>query len=91
MSEEGPATAASTPQSFIIKFWLEETTEGSRPIAWRGHITHVPSGERRYVRSLDDILDFISLYLEAMGAVLTPGRSPWNRLQRWISRWRPVR
>jgi hypothetical protein len=85
MSEEEPVTPAAAPQSFIIKFWLEETTEGERRMVWRGHITHVPSSERRYVRSLDDILDFISPHLEAMGAEVERRRMFWVWLKRWMS------
>ena len=55
-------------QSFIIKIWLEETAAENRRTIWRGHITHVPSGERRYIKSLGEIIDFIFLYLEAMHA-----------------------
>jgi len=87
MSEEEPVTTSSAPQSFIIKFWLEEATEGERRAVWRGHITHVPSGERRYVRSLDDILDFISPYLEAIGGEAGGRRTFWAWLnQKFVKR-----
>ena len=56
--------------SFIVKIWLEVTTEEAERATWRGHITHVPSGERRYVQDLDDITAFVAPYLEAMGAKL---------------------
>jgi hypothetical protein len=55
------------PYSFIIKVWIEETAEEAGQATWRGHITHVPGGERRYIDSMDDIIAFISLYLEGMG------------------------
>lgn len=60
----------STICSFIIKIWLEETGEEANEAVWRGHITHVPSGERRYLKDLDDIRVFIVPYLEAMGVKL---------------------
>ncbi len=72
------------PQSFIIKVWLEETTEEAGRTIWRGHITHVPSGERRYVQALDDVLPFIKSYLEAMGVRIT-GHA---RIKNW---WRRLR
>jgi hypothetical protein len=56
--------------SFIVKIWLEETAEEAGQARWRGHITHVPSGERRYVQDLDDIAAFIAPYLEKMGVKL---------------------
>lgn len=57
----------SSIYSFIVKIWLEESAEGTEQAAWRGHITHVPSGERRYLRDLDEIAAFIVPYLKEMG------------------------
>jgi len=54
--------------SFIIKVWLEETADEAGQAIWRGRITHVPSGERRYLKDLDDIAAFILPYLDRMGA-----------------------
>jgi hypothetical protein len=48
--------------SFIVKVWLEETAEASGQTIWRGHVTHVHSNKRRYVKSLDDIAAFIAAY-----------------------------
>lgn len=53
--------------SFIVKIWLEETAEQSSEAKWRGCVTHVSSGTRRYVESLDAVASFIATYLEAMG------------------------
>lgn len=53
--------------SFIVKVWLEESIEESGRAKWRGHITHVPSGERRYLQTLSAIGDFIVPYLERLG------------------------
>jgi hypothetical protein len=54
------------PQSFIVRIWLEETAEEAGQARWRGHITHVPSGERRYLKDLSDLCLFIAPYLESM-------------------------
>jgi hypothetical protein len=54
-------------QSFIVKIWLEEATEKSDWAAWRGHITHVPSGEQRYITKLEEIPALIASYLERWG------------------------
>lgn len=57
----------SIAQLFVVRIWVEERAEeGSRGI-WRGHITHMPGGERRYLKNLDEIGDFISPYLRAHG------------------------
>ncbi len=53
--------------SFIVKIWLEETVEEAGRAIWRGHITHIPSNKRHYVKELDDIKVFIRPYLEEMG------------------------
>ncbi len=52
--------------SFIVKIWLEETFEETGTARWRGHVTHVPSGERRYLKDLSDIGIFILPYLDSM-------------------------
>ncbi len=64
---------------FIVKIWLEETAEEAGRAIWRGHITHVPSGERRYLKNLDDIGIFIAPYLNGMGVKLS--------LFWWVRQW----
>ena len=59
----------STTHSFIVKVWLEETADEAGQALWRGRITHVPSGERRYLKNIDEILAFIEPYLEELGVV----------------------
>ncbi len=54
----------SKVHSFIIKLWLEGDTNS---LVWHGHITHVPSGQRRYFKKLSGITDFVSEYLEGNG------------------------
>jgi hypothetical protein len=68
---------------FVVKTWLEETAEEAGQATWRGHITHVPSGERRYLKELDDVTDFIASYLEGTGVKLG---LLW-RARRWLKRW----
>jgi len=60
----------SAAQSFIVRVWVEERAQEGGQSTWRGHITHVPGGERRYLKNLDEIGDSISPYLEAMGVKL---------------------
>jgi hypothetical protein len=52
--------------SFIVKIWLEETTEETEEARWRGHVTHVPSGERRYVKDLSEVTAVLASYLQSM-------------------------
>lgn len=71
-----------TAQSFVVKIWVEETDGTARRARWRGHITHVPSAERRYLRTLEDVTAFMVPYLERMGVTLT---TRW-RVRQWLGR-----
>ncbi|SRR6266567_1476732 len=71
-------------QSFIIKVWVEEHSNAGSPGTWRGHITDVLSSERRYLKDLDEIPDFIAPRLENMGVKLG---IRW-RVRRWFKRVR---
>jgi len=68
--------------SFIVKLWLEETNEETGRITWRGHITHVASGDRRYLKNLDEIAEFIAPYLESMGVRM----GIRQRVKQWLNR-----
>jgi hypothetical protein len=65
--------------SFVIKVWLEEV----EPTCWRGYITHVPDGQRKYIQDLGDIMAFISSYLKGMGVQF--GLTSWlkHRFRTW--------
>jgi hypothetical protein len=67
----------SKTHSFIVKIWLEEP-EGPGGAKWRGHITHVPGNERRYIEQLGEIADFIAPYVEGMKASST------GCIRRWL-------
>jgi hypothetical protein len=54
-------------QSFIVKIWVEEPPAGIDKTSWRGHITHVLSGERFELEGLDDIKAFMDRYLTDEG------------------------
>jgi len=73
----------ATTHPFIVKIWLEETAEEAGRATWRGHITHVPSGKRRYFEDLDDVAVFIEPYLEGMGVELDLCRRVRQKLKRW--------
>ena len=67
------------PESFIVRVWLEEPARPARRAPWRGHITHVPTGDRKYVQDLRGIVAFIAPYLDRMHARV----QPWWRVQQW--------
>lgn len=72
----------STSQSFIVKIWIEDRAEETDLGVWYGHITHVPSGKRHYLKNLDEIRDFITPHLEEMGVKL---EMRWS-VSRWLKR-----
>jgi hypothetical protein len=73
----------ATTHPFTVKIWLEETAEEAGRATWRGHITHVPSGKRRYFEDLDDVVAFIEPYLEGMGVEIDLCRRIRQQLKRW--------
>ena len=49
--------------AFVVRVWLEpRELEGAQP-EWRGVIEHVPSGERLYIKDLEEVVSFIGSYL----------------------------
>jgi len=68
--------------SFIVKIWVEEVVTRTRAGKWRGRITHVPDGEKRYLHDLKEIVSFIAAYFPAMG--VKPRR--WDRIKTWLFR-----
>lgn len=75
----------SQVHSFVVKLWLETVAEEAGRAVWQGHITHVPDGERRHFRDLDEVRDFIEPYL-AHGRPREGGGG--GKMRRWLRRWR---
>jgi hypothetical protein len=84
-SSEDAGTNGIEPNthSFIVKIWLEETAKEAGLARWRGHITHVPSGDRRYLKDLDDVPAFMAPYLEKMNVHLG---FRW-KIRQWLHRF----
>ncbi len=52
---------------FIVRVWREaREIEGAKPL-WRGMIELIPTGERQYLTTLDEITAFIVRCLVEMG------------------------
>jgi hypothetical protein len=49
--------------SYIVRVWLEESTSEKGRIIWRGHITPIPNGKRRYFTNVNEIPDLILAHL----------------------------
>ena len=56
--------------SFILKIWLEHPDQVGNRAPWRGSLTHVPEGKRRYVRSLPELNAALEPYIREMGGDL---------------------
>lgn len=48
----------SKSASFVIRLWLEPREKINEP-EWRGHVTHVQTGEQIYFRRLYDLMQFV--------------------------------
>jgi hypothetical protein len=70
--------------SFIVKLWLDEPGDKTETRGWHGYITHVPSGKRRYLQSLYDILSFVK---SNVGKINSDVAQP-PRDRRWLNPWR---
>ncbi len=71
--------------SFVVKVWLERAAGDRSPPAWRGRITHVPSGQTHSFTDLGEIGVFVGPYLEQGGAQPAQTGRPrhwWERLWR---------
>lgn len=79
-SEDLPECAT---HSFIVKLWLEETEEEAGQAVWRGHVTHVPTHERRYLNQLNEVVAFISPFLRGKGGHL----SIYKRMWAWVNKF----
>ena len=67
--------------SFIIKIWFEAGDFGQPK--WRGHITHVEDGKRRYVEHMQEISSFVGSYLSELEA----HPEACGRIRRWLDQW----
>ncbi len=58
--------------SFILRCWLEpREIETAEPV-WRGEVEHVPTGNRIYFRSFDELKRFLASYLPGITEVAEP-------------------
>jgi hypothetical protein len=71
----------SKVHSFIVKLWLEDAVDETELAGWRGYVTHVPSGKRCYLQTLDDILGFVKPYVPEVEGTRDP------RDRRWLKLW----
>lgn len=76
------ASIQPSTHSFVVKVWLSGSEHADGPVAWRGRITHVPSGRQRGVRDLAELGAFVAPYLHDLGV-----RPSWGwKARRWLRR-----
>ncbi len=76
---------AAIINSFILRIEFERASDAAGGNVWHCHVTHMPSRERHYLQSLDELVPLIEGYFERMG--VAPPR--WGWLHRLI--WRLTR
>lgn len=86
MESSRPSDIEMLSQSFIVKIWAEETTSTGHWLMWRGHITHVPSGTRRYFDSLSGLYYVISHFMSQLGIPFSRPAGLKALLCRWLDR-----
>ncbi len=47
--------------TFVFKIWREEDSVREQSV-WRGWVQHVHSGDRRYLQSTQELIQFIEKY-----------------------------
>lgn len=52
---------------FLIKIWLEDELDSNQKTKWRGQITQIPGGEKKYFEDLNEIILLNLPYLEKIG------------------------
>lgn len=70
--------------SFVIQVWIEEPLDTTSETRWHASITHVATGDRRYVRRLHEICDFVAHYLSIAGVRPQGGWHCLRRLLPWL-------
>ncbi len=51
--------------TFIIRLWKEAPETLSTPATWRGTAIHVQSGAQRGVQDMEELISFITTWIEA--------------------------
>jgi len=72
---------------FIVRLWSEPREIPGRPLQLRGTVEYVPSGARRSVKDLEEVFEFMRLYLHTLQAPPAAKTATWlARLKIKLSR-----
>ncbi len=50
-------------RSFVVRIWIEPRELPNKTFEWRGMIQDVLSGEKKYFRKFDELIDFMVLHI----------------------------
>lgn len=75
--------SSNETQVFIIRIWSEPREIERASPEWRGMIEHVSGDQRRYFKSLDEMVTFMLSHTRSLGVKPT---FCW-RLRQWLKRW----
>jgi hypothetical protein len=70
---------------FIVRIWRELRDTPGAPPEWRGRIEHLQSHRQAYFNELEEVLRFITPYLEKMRVAQKVGRGGRGFIQRLIA------
>ena len=51
--------------SFIVRIWKEDLSSQEPQMVWRGHVTRIPDGTRRYFKDINEIPDLMMAQLKS--------------------------
>jgi hypothetical protein len=64
VDDENESITDTNIHSFIVRVWFEEFQSETHSPVWRGHDRHIPGGELRYFKNLNEITEFIKSHLK---------------------------
>lgn len=74
----------TSTHAFVLRVWREEPLTDNGESMWRGHITHVQSGQRRYFQHLREVAAFLTTYSVRIDNGANKRLCCISRLQHWF-------
>jgi hypothetical protein len=74
-------------QVFIVRIWSEARANPELPLALRGVIEHLPSGQKRYFSSVHEMLTFFNDELARAGIYLRQQPKFSDRIRQHLRQW----
>ena len=71
---------------FILRIWIEPREIENAPLQLRGEIEHIASGEKQYLKQLDEVSNLVAPYLNI--DLREVKRDTRSRMKEWFRRWK---